>query len=220
MIDLRDIARNGEFSRTTAANGDVQFTMGGVVLVNLHTNADGAILVTGSGAAAGIGTELVRNVEAIQVKYMFDYAGGATGVTAIDLMSGAMSHQAGGGNDIVTGTANNDIFWSSQGTDKIDGGQGIDTFSVSMMNPFGQTITTSIAANGDHLVMRNGVLFFTVHRQQDGDLLITNSGNVSGANLGSTVLHNVETLNIEYFGDGSATQVLAIDLIGVQAIAV
>ncbi len=73
-LTIEDTIATSTLVLSIDANGDALFKDGSQLVLTFHRTADGKMLVTGSGMAAGIGTELLDGVEI----FAFDYLTPAT----------------------------------------------------------------------------------------------------------------------------------------------
>lgn len=122
-----------------------------------------------------------------------DIVAGASGV----VVSGAQV-RSGAGNGTVLGTVGNDTISASPGSDIIKGGAGSDTLTYSLgMLPDGSVLTQSTAANGDRLVKLGDTVLLTMHKQDDGAILLT--GSDVAARFGTETISEVETVSVDYY---------------------
>ncbi|HYE01085.1 MAG TPA: calcium-binding protein, partial [Alphaproteobacteria bacterium] len=198
--DLQGLS--GQAGQTVAGNGDILITLDGATLFTVHANGDGSFTVTGSGAAAGFGTDTVTEVETLLFNLggaqdgffsialgttVFDggngngfVQGGITGesLDAAVLIAGAdadsnVGIEGGGGDDTIVGHAGGNFITGGEGNDSIAAGAGFDYVRADAGND-------SIDGGGDRdalsyeLTGLSGALDQAV--DGNGDILITLDG--------------------------------------------
>jgi Ca2+-binding RTX toxin-like protein len=203
---LAETSGAGELTKVVAADGSLQLKLDGVTVLTGAWQTDGAFLVTGvTGTAGGMfGTERLYDVASMTVhadhfKYLnFQIPKPATDGTTADRPNAPTS-----GNDTLTGTADNDVFSASPGSDAIDGGLGLDTLQFLLPATVTGTPSQARAGNGDVLIQLGGETIVTIALLADGGYVATGMPGTVAGSFGSETLHNVESVLVR--GSGLST---------------
>ncbi len=151
--------------------GGANYALGGDWVGYENNDAVTANLTTGTGTASSSseGTDTLINIENIRTAGGNDIITGSTDNNAIDAGAGNDTISGGNGNDVLAGKAGNDTINGDANDDKISGGTGVDTLNGG---------NDADVILGDNSYLTGLTHFYTLNEGTGGTL--TNLGTAGG----------------------------------------